>query len=389
MTNEGLLSRRVAKILPDRAGLEKVMAGKKLRLYQGFDPTATRLHLGHSVGLRKLMDFANAGHEVIFLFGTGTVLVGDPSLRDTARTLITEKEIEQNITEWQNQTRKIIDFTKVKIMKNGDWLTKLTIKDIIKIGSQISAVQLFKRESFTRRIERGDTVWYHETLYPLLQGYDSVAMDVDLEIGGTDQEFNMLVGRELQKKMNNREKWVLTTPMIVGTDGNNMSKTSGNCVWLDDSPHDMYGKLMSLPDEHMWQYLELVTDVPMEEIAELKAQTINPRDVKVRLATEVVKTYHGQAAAEAAREQFERLFSSKSGPSDDDLVERTVDKADWTIDDLLVTIEAVGSKSQARRLLEQGAIKLNGTKLTEDTVDLEDNATLQVGKRQFYKLRVK
>lgn len=365
------------------------MAGKKLRLYQGFDPTATRLHLGHSVGLRKLMDFANAGHEVIFLFGTGTVLVGDPSLRDTARTLITEKEIEQNITEWQNQTRKIIDFTKVKIMKNGDWLTKLTIKDIIKIGSQISAVQLFKRESFTRRIERGDTVWYHETLYPLLQGYDSVAMDVDLEIGGTDQEFNMLVGRELQKKMNNREKWVLTTPMIVGTDGNNMSKTSGNCVWLDDSPHDMYGKLMSLPDEHMWQYLELVTDVPMEEIAELKAQTINPRDVKVRLATEVVKTYHGQAAAEAAREQFERLFSSKSGPSDDDLVERTVDKADWTIDDLLVTIEAVGSKSQARRLLEQGAIKLNGTKLTEDTVDLEDNATLQVGKRQFYKLRVK
>lgn len=389
MNTEGLLTRRVAKILPDREGLEKVMAGKKLRLYQGFDPTATRLHLGHSVGLRKLMDFANAGHEVIFLFGTGTVLVGDPSLRDTARTLITEDEIEQNIADWQAQTKKIIDFSKVKIMKNGDWLTKLTIKDIIKIGSQISATQLFKRESFTRRIERGDTVWYHETLYPLLQGYDSVAMDVDLEIGGTDQEFNMLVGRELQKKMNNRDKWVLTTPMIVGTDGNNMSKTSGNCVWLDDVPEEMFGKLMRLPDEHIWSYLELVTDMPLEEIADLKSTVSNPRDAKARLAREVVLTYHGKEVADAAQEQFERLFSSKSGPSDEDLVEKVLDRTAWAVDDLLVSIEAASSKSQARRLLEQGGVKLNGQKVDTDSVEIDDSMTLQVGKRQFYKLRVR
>lgn len=387
--NDTLLTRRVAKVLPDRAGLEQLMAQKTIRLYQGFDPTGTRLHLGHSVGLRKLMDFANDGHEVIFLFGTGTVLVGDPSLRDTARTLITEQEIDQNITDWKHQTKKIINFDKIKIMKNGDWLTKLTIKDIIKIGSQISAVQLFKRESFTRRIERGDTVWYHETLYPLLQGYDSVAMDVDLEIGGTDQEFNMLVGRELQRKMSKRDKWVLTTPMIVGTDGQQMSKTSGNCVWLDDAPEEMYGKLMSLPDEHMWQYLELVTDVSLEEIAEFRAQKLNPRDVKIRLASEVVRTYHSPEASETAREQFERLFSSKTGPSDEDFVEKTIRGGEWAIDELLVTLDAAPSKSHARRLLEQGGIKLDGKKLDSETAQIDDGMTLQVGKRQFYKLRVK
>lgn len=270
--SEALLTRRVAKVLPDKAGLTKLMSDRKIRLYQGFDPTGARLHLGHSVGLRKLKEFAEAGHEVIFLFGTGTVLVGDPSLRDTARTFITEEDIEENIADWKRQAGKIIDFTKVKILKNGDWIGKLTIRDIINLGSKLSAVQLFKRESFTRRIKAGDTVWYHETMYPLLQGYDSVVMDVDLEVGGTDQEFNMLVGRELQKKMNNREKWVLTTPMIVGTDGRQMSKTSGNCVWLDDEPSEMFGKLMRLPDEHMWSYLELVTDVPMDEIKNLESK---------------------------------------------------------------------------------------------------------------------
>lgn len=386
-----LLTRRVAKVLPDAKGLEKLMSKRKIRLYQGFDPTGTRLHLGHSVGLRKLMEFANAGHEVIFLFGTGTVLVGDPSLRDTARNLITDKEIEENIKDWKAQAGKVVDFSKVKIMKNGDWLANLTIKDIIKIGSQVSAVQLFKRESFTRRIERGDTVWFHETMYPLLQGYDSVVMDVDLEIGGTDQEFNMLMGRELQKKMNNKDKWVLTTPMIVGTDGNQMSKTSGNCVWLDDEPAEMFGKLMRLPDEHMWNYLELVTDVPVEEIGELQKQVkagMNPREVKARLAREVVTMYHSEKDAVAAEEHFERLFSSKQA-SDEDMIAKTVKGSSWQVDDLLVSIGAAPSKSQARRLLEQGAVKLNGKKLDSQKVELDESSTLQVGKRGFYKLVVK
>src|SRR3989344_9353418 len=235
-----LLTRRVEKVLPSKEGLQKLMQERKIKLYQGFDASGGRLHLGHSVGIRKLMDFANAGHEVIFLFGTGTVLVGDPSQRDTGRKLITPEEVEENIQGWRDQVSALVDWNKVKILKNGDWLRELKLEDLIHIASNISAVQLFKREMFQKRLDSGDTVWYHETMYPLLQGYDSVAMDVDLEIGGTDQEFNMLIGRELQRKMNNREKFVLTTPMIMGTDGKQMSKSSGNCIWLNDTPEDMY-----------------------------------------------------------------------------------------------------------------------------------------------------
>ncbi|TSC56848.1 MAG: tyrosyl-tRNA synthetase [Parcubacteria group bacterium Greene0416_39] len=249
-----LLTRRVDKVLPAKEGLAKLLTKKKIRLYQGFDPTGSRLHLGHSIGLRKLMEFANFGHEVIFLFGTGTVLVGDPSQRSSARKFVGEEEIEENIKNWKRQAAPLVDFTKVQIKRNGDWLTKLTLRELIKIASNISAVQLFKREMFQRRIGQGDTVWYHETMYPLLQGYDSVVMDVDLEIGGTDQEFNMLIGRELQRKMKNREKYVLTYPMIMGTDGKQMSKTTGNCVWLDDTAQDMFGKIMSMPDP--WQNLQ-------------------------------------------------------------------------------------------------------------------------------------
>src|SRR3989344_3115188 len=224
LTIAEVLTRAVDQVLPTKAGLKKIMQAKKIRLYQGFDPTATRLHLGHTVGLRKLMEFANLGHEVIFLFGTGTVLVGDPSQRQKARNLITQKEIENNIKDWKRQVKPIVDLSKVIIRENGDWLTNLKLKDIIEIASKISAIQLFKREMFQRRIEAGDTVWYHETLYPLLQAYDSVVMDVDLEIGGTDQEFNMLIGRELMRKMKGKEKNDLTTPSILGPDGNQMSK---------------------------------------------------------------------------------------------------------------------------------------------------------------------
>ena len=270
--NSSLLTRRVAKILPDQAGLEKLISGKKIRLYQGFDPTGGRLHLGHTIGLRKLMEFARAGHEVIMLFGTGTVLVGDPSLRDSARKLITQEEIDVNIQGWKKQVEKIVDFDLVTIRQNGDWLTRMTLKDIISVASNISATQLFKRESFTRRIAKGDVVWYHETMYPLLQGYDSVVMDVDLEVGGTDQEFNMLVGRELQRKMNNREKYVLATPMILGTDGKTMSKTSGNCIFLDEKPEDMFAKLMTVQDDLIPTYFELLTDIPMGEIASLDSE---------------------------------------------------------------------------------------------------------------------
>src|SRR3990167_3990632 len=303
MNLDQVMRRRVEKILPNRDGLKKLMGERKIRIYQGFDPTGSRLHLGHSIGIRKLMDFANLGHEVIFLFGTGTVLVGDPSLRDSARKPITQAEIEKNIKDWKRQAAPLVDFEKVSIKENGDWLIPLTLKEIIGIASNISSLQLFKREMFQRRLQRGDTVWYHETMYPLLQGYDSVVMDVDLEIGGTDQEFNMLIGRELQRKMNNREKFVLTVPMILGTDGGQMSKTTGNCVWLDDTAIEMFAKLMAVRDELMPDYFEFFTDKIMPEA--------EPMEAKKQLALEITRQFHGQNQAQAAQKRFEQTFQKR------------------------------------------------------------------------------
>lgn len=385
-----ILTRRVEKVLPNKEGLAALMQKRKIRLYQGFDPTGSRLHLGHSIGIRKLMDFANSGHEVIFLFGTGTVLVGDPSQRDTARKLITEKEIEENIKDWKRQVAPLVDFDKVTIKQNGDWLTKLTLKDIIKIASNISAVQLFKREMFQRRIERGDTVWYHETMYPLLQGYDSVVMDVDLEIGGTDQEFNMLIGRELQQKMNNHEKFVLTVPMIMGTDGKQMSKTSGNCVWLDDTADDMYGKLMSIPDNQIVPYMELVTDIPMERVKEVKnalqSNEVNPMDAKKELAVAVVSQFHGEKAAQEAKRNFEIVFQKGGTPEEAKTYKITAD----TIDLVKVLVENSFAKSNsgARRLIEQGAIEWDGKKVSDAILEIKESGTLRIGKHRFLKVDV-
>lgn len=386
--SENLLSRRVAKVLPDTDSLNKLMKKRPIKVYQGFDPTGGRLHLGHAIGLKKLMDFANAGHEVTFLFGTGTVLVGDPSLRDSARTLIKEEEIKKNIEGWKEQTKSIVDWSKVSIKHNGDWITKMTLRDIINIGSKVSAVQLFKRDSFTRRIEKGDTVWFHETLYPLLQGYDSVEMDVDLEIGGTDQEFNMLMGRELQKKFNDKEKWVLEVPMIVGTDGQQMSKTTGNCVWLDDEPSEVYGKLMRLPDEEMWSYFENVTDVDLEDVAELKKAVdsgVNPRDAKARLAHEITMMLHDKAQADEAQAAFDAQFSDGQLPAD--IEEIALESKEWDVADLLSEAGLVPSKSEARRMLSQGAVKLNQEKVEKTNVVIASGDVIQVGKRKFVRVK--
>lgn len=352
-TNNDLLTRRVAKILPDKVGLEKLIAGKKIRLYQGFDPTFKDLHLGHTIGFRKLMDFARAGHEVIFLFGTGTVLAGDPSERDTGRKLITQEEIDENIKSWKEQVSKIVDFDLVTIRQNGDWLTKLTLKDIIKIGSNISATQLFKRENFTRRIAKGDVVWYHETMYPLLQGYDSVMMDVDLEIGGTDQEFNMLIGRELQKKMNNREKFVLTTPMINGVDGKKMSKSVGNCIWLTDKPEVIYAKIMSMSDDMITTYYELVTDIPLEEIKALDPN--HPIENKKRLAFDITRQLHGSSGATIGANYYDTVIQPKAAPSDIPVV--TV-KTGTPILEILKSANLGVSNSDIKRMLDQGGVEI-------------------------------
>jgi len=381
---EELLTRRVDQILPDRKSFETLLrSGKKIRLYQGFDPTGVKLHLGHSIGMRNLQSFVELGHEVIVLFGTGTVLVGDPSERNTGRKLITQEEIDANIETWKEQVGKIIDLSKVTIKYNGDWLIPLKLQDIIQIGSNISAVQLFKRESFSRRIKSGDTVWYHETLYPLLQGYDSVAMDVDLEIGGTDQTFNMLVGRELQKKMNNRDKFVLTNPMILGTDGNQMSKSTGNCIWLDDSPEDMYGKTMSVPDEQISVYMKMLTDIPLDEIASLQDE---PMQNKKRLAFEIVKQFYNNDLAQKAQLNFENTVQQKSLPEDMPAISVS---GKMTLLQLLETAQLGASNSERKRLVTQGGVEIDGVKQADPQIELEpkQGMVIKYGKRNFMKVK--
>lgn len=386
-----LLTRRVEKILPNRGGLEKLIGTKKIKLYQGVDPTGFRLHIGHTVGLRKLQEFAEAGHTVIVLFGTGTVLVGDPSQRDSVRRIITQEEINENIKDWKNQVSKILDFERVVIKQNGEWLVPLTLKDIVRIGSNISAIQLFKREMFQRRIERGDTVWFHETMYPLLQGYDSVVMDVDLEIGGTDQEFNMLIGRELQRKMNNREKFVLTVPMIMGTDGKQMSKTSGNCVWLTDSAEDMFGKLMSIPDKQIVSYMELVTDIPLSRVKqvkdELSSREVHPMNVKKELAIEVVSQFHGRNKAQSAKNGFEQTVQHGEAPNDMKVLFLSSLPEHTTITDLLVQQGFVGSRGAAKRLVEQGGVSVNHQMIADSAIRIiQLTGVLHVGKRGWIRL---
>jgi len=372
-----VLIRGVDKIYPDKAALEKLAGSRKIRVYLGVDPTGTRLHLGHTIPLRKLNEFAQLGHEAILLIGTGTVLAGDPSQRAKAREKITQKEIDENIKTWTGQAGKVIDLSKVEIKQNGEWLLKLRLSDIIEIASHISATQLFKRDMFQRRIDAGDIVYYHETLYPLLQGYDSVALDVDLEIGGTDQTFNMLIGRELMKKMKNKEKFVLTTPLINGTDGKPMSKSSGNCIWLDDSPNDIYGKILSLPDSEIEPYWTNLTDLKSDELKNLK-----PLDAKKKLAFEVVKQLNDEKTAQGAQEAFENTFQKRETPQD----VREIKVPDGTtITDLLTSNEIIASSTQVKNLIREKAIEIDGSIADNPKEQVKPGQLIKVGKKTFIK----
>jgi len=387
-TIDEVLRRGVEEILPSREKLKSLMRKRKIRVYLGIDPTGKRLHLGHTIGLKKLQEFAELGHEAILVVGTGTVFAGDPSLRDSPRPLITSKEVRENIKNWKNQLKRVVDFSKVKIRYNGEWLLKLKLKDIIKIASHISAAKLFQREMFQRRLKRGDTVWTHEILYPLLQGYDSVALNVDLEIGGTDQTFNMLVGRELLKKMKNKEKFILTFPLILGIDGQPMSKTRGNCVWIEDSPEEMFGKLMSIPDSLIGDYL-LFTNLSLKEIQKIKRDLLKskPRQAKEELAKEVVAFYYGEGKARKAVEEFKRVFKEKKLPQK--IPEIEIKEKKINILDLLIKAKLLPSKSEAKRMILQGGVKINRKRISDwkTQIEIKKGTVIQVGKRKFVKIK--
>lgn len=382
---ETLLTRRVEKVLPTKDGLAKLLSKKKIRLYLGVDPTSPDLHLGHTLTLRKLREFEDMGHETILLFGTFTAQIGDPSGRDEQRKPLSAKEVVVNMKTYQKQAGMILNFKKTKIRYNGDWLSKLTFKELLQIASNFTTSQLLERDMFEKRIKAGGGVWVHEFLYPLMQGYDSVATDVDLEIGATDQTFNMLVGRKLQKVYHNKEKFVLTTPLLPGLDGRKMSKTYGNSVNILDAPKDMYGKLMTLRDELVPSYFELCTDVSLVEVKKL-GKALSPRDFKARLAREIVAMYHSKKDAAKAEREFIRVFREKEQPSEVPGVRFKEKKLPLL--ELLLKAKLVSSKSEARRVILQGGVKVDGTvqKSWDISIALRKGILIQVGKRRFVRI---
>ena len=389
-TIEEVLGRRVTEILPDRKGLEALMRKKKIRLYLGVDPTSPHLHLGHAILLRKLRQFQDMGHEVLLVFGTFTAQIGDPSGKDTQREVLSLQEIKRNMATYKKQAAKILDLKKTEIKLNGEWLSKLTFTDILKLTSQFTVSQLLERDMLQRRLQSGSEIWISELLYPLMQGYDSVAMDVDLEIGGTDQTFNMLVGRRLQKLYNKKEKFVLTTPLLVGLDGRKMSKSYNNTVNLLDSPKEMFGKLMSIKDEYIIDYFTMCTEIPTSKVADfekkLQNRKLSPRDVKAQLAKEIVVLYHGEQGAEKAEQEFERVFREGKYPSQ--IPKVVVIKKRLPLLDLLVKTHLVSSKSEARRLIKQKGVRIDDLVQDEEvkSVEVKKGMIIQVGKRKFVKI---
>ncbi|MDP4007480.1 MAG: tyrosine--tRNA ligase [bacterium] len=380
-----VLTKRVAEILPAPKGLADLMKKRKIRLYLGIDPTGTMLHLGHAVVLRKLRQFQDLSHEVILLFGTLTAQIGDPSGRDKMREPLSSRQIVANMRDYKTQASQILDIGKARMKKNDEWLGKLNLEDILKLTSRVTTSQLLERDMFQGRMKRGQEIWVHELLYPLLQGYDSVAMDVDLEVGGTDQTFNMLIGRRLQKAYRSKEKFVLTVPLLLGLDGRKMSKSFGNTVNIADPPREMYGKLMTLRDELVPQYFELCSDVVEKEVAVLKKK-LSPRDFKARLAKEVVTLYHGAKKARVAEQEFISIFQKKQQPSYMKEVEGL--RGEMPLVDILVKAMLASSKSEARRLIQQGGVRIDGNvqKKENSSVELRARSVIQVGKRRFIRV---
>ncbi|MCA9372833.1 tyrosine--tRNA ligase [Candidatus Woesebacteria bacterium] len=386
-----VLTRGVEQILPSMEALAKRMAESPIRLYLGIDPTGSDLTLGHSVVLRKLQQFAQLGHEVILLVGNGTVRIGDPTGRDSTRPELTDDQIMANFAHWQEQASKILDFSLITIKKNGDWLDQLTYIDMIKLLANTTVQQLIERDMFQKRLQEEKPIFGHEIIYPLIQGYDSVAMDVDLEIGGSDQLFNMMMGRSLQKTYNNKEKWVLTTPIINGTDGRKMSKSYSNYIALTEDPIQMYGKIMSVVDDQIIPYFTVLTDVELSEVEKMQqAMTAgeNPMEFKKRLAFTITESYHNVALAREAQEHFERVVQQQTPP--EDLPKVTTPSANPTVLELVGACCPALSRTEQRRLIEQGAVRLNDQKLQDfaATIAIKTDDILKVGKREYYQLVV-
>ncbi|MBU0731742.1 tyrosine--tRNA ligase [Patescibacteria group bacterium] len=392
-----LLERGTDTVYPTKKALkEKLESGERIRLYLGVDPTGEDLHIGHSVVLRKLKQFQELGHEVILLIGDFTGLIGDPTGKDKTRKQLTRKQVLDNAKHFQTQASKILDFTgknPVEIKYNSQWLAKLTFKEVVELASHFTVQQMLERDMFQERLKNNKPIHLHEFLYPLMQGYDSVAMDVDLEVGGSDQMFNMMAGRELMKDYKKKDKFVLTVPLLVDSKNVKIGKTEGNVIAINAEPNDLFGKIMTLGDDVIISTFELCTDASEEEIKkiekDLKAGK-NPRDYKAKLAFEMVLQYNENnlEAAKNAEAEFSKVFKDKGKPKN--IPELPVEKSEYPPMDLLVDLELLKSKSEAKRVIEQGGFKLNDKKISDwkQPLKLQDGDMLQVGKRKFVRIKL-
>jgi len=385
---EQALNRGVERIYPSKKALEKVLlSNKKIRIYQGFDPSAPNLHLGNYVGILKLKQFQELGHEVIFLVGDFTGMIGDPTGKiEGARPELTRQQVLKNAKNYKKQAGKILNFSgknPAKIKYNSKWLANLGVDKLTHLMRHLTYSQIIKRDMFQKRIENGEDILLSEFFYPLMQAYDSVYMDVDLEIGGSDQMFNMLVGRQLMKKLKNKEKFVLTTKLLVDKEGKKVGKTTGNAIFLNNSPQDIFGKIMAFPDEAIMLGFELLTIIPLEKIAKSE----NPMALKKKLGFEVVKMNYGEKEAEQAKDEFERVFGKRELP--EDIKEISIKEEPIKILELLIKIKLASSKSQAKRLILQGGVKIDKKKQDDwqALISVEKGMIIQVGKRKFVRIK--
>ncbi len=390
---DSLLTRGIENILPSKDFLKsKMLKGERLTLYLGIDPTGPTLHIGHLIPLLRLSKFQKLGHKIILLMGDFTAMIGDPTDKTATRKKLSREDVLKNLKEYQKQASKFISFSganKAELRFNSEWLGKMNFAEVLELASNMTVQQMLERDMFQVREKEGKPIYIHEFLYPLMQGYDSVAMDVDIEIGGNDQTFNMLTGRDLMKTLKNKEKFVIATKLLADSTGKKMGKTENNMVSLDQDATEMFGKVMSWTDDMIIPGFEIVTDVSLDDINTIKGEIDsgkNPREFKIRLAKEIVSMYHGEKKAKEAEENFEHVFTKGGVP--EDVVEVSV-ASDSSLVDVVMVQQIVISKSEWRRLIEEGAVSNmdSAEKITDPNAKVA-NGTFKIGKRRFIKIKV-
>lgn len=386
------LKRGIVDIVSEEELIAKLKQGRPLRVKVGFDPTAPDIHLGHTVVLQKMRQFQDAGHEVICLIGDFTGMIGDPSGRSSTRPPLTRKEVLENARTYQEQVKKILDSSKTIMAYNSEWMDNMVVSDFIKLTSIQTVARMLERDDFKKRFQGQHPISIHEFLYPFIQGYDSVALKADVELGGTDQIFNLLMGRDVQKAFGQEQQVVMTLPLLEGTDGiQKMSKSYNNYIGVDDTPSDMFGKIMSVSDGLMWKYYELLSSRSLGEIQDLRERVGNgsqhPMEAKMNLAHEIVQRYHGRAEADLARESFVKVFKEKSLPEDMPEIALALERP-W-IGSVLKEAALVGSTSEAKRLVAQGGVSIDDEKVTDGELVLAKGTfVIKVGKRRFARVTI-